>query len=264
MNLLDRILDAKRAEVARAKRRLPHEALRDLAAAAPPVRDFAAALASGQGPRVIAEVKRASPSRGVLRPEQPTVDWQPETLAMAYERGGAVALSVLTDVHFFWGHPDALAACREAVDLPALRKDFIVDLYQVDESRWLGADAVLLIVRALDEETLGVCAARAAELGMAALVEIHADSELALALGVPKAIIGINHRDLDAQTMDMQRAERLRPQIPPDRLVVAESGLSDVAQLKRLGELGVDAFLIGEHLAAADNPVAALEELRGA
>ncbi|MEE8408699.1 MAG: indole-3-glycerol phosphate synthase TrpC, partial [Myxococcota bacterium] len=239
MNFLDRILDAKRAELERAKRRLPYEALRDLVAAATPARDFAGALTRGDGPRIIAEVKRASPSRGVLRPQQATVDWQPEALALEYARGGAVALSVLTDVHFFWGHPDAIAACRDAVDLPALRKEFVLDPYQVDESRWLGADAVLLIVRALDQETLGICAARTAELGMAVLVEIHADSELPAALGIPNAIIGINHRDLEAQTMDMKRAERLRPQIPDDRLVVAESGLSDAAQVKRLAELGI-------------------------
>ena len=262
MNVLDTIVKVKRGEVERAKARLPPELLKELSEATPHPRPFEDAL-RGRGPKIIAEVKRASPSRGVLRPG-PSTDWRPDDLALAYENGGASALSVLTDVHFFWGHPDALGACRARVALPALRKDFIVDPYQVDESRWLGADAVLLIARCLDLYTMQACNHRAQELGMAVLAEIHADTELDDVLTLPGAIIGINHRNLDTMTLDMERTERLRDRIPLERIVVAESGLGSFTDLQRLMEHGVHAFLVGEHLASTEDPRGALETLRGA
>ena len=261
MSILDTIVARKQREVANARERLPANVLQSLAADAPPPRDFHGALRSStrKPPRIIAEVKRAAPSKGVLRPND---EWRPEALAQSYERAGAAALSVLTDVHYFWGQPDLLRFCRDATNLPALRKDFIIDPYQVDESRWLGADAILLIVRALDDTTLHACAERAADLGMAALVEIHADDELPRALSVPNAIIGINHRNLDTMTMDMQRAVRLRAQVPEERTLVAESGLATASDLQPLLDAGIDAFLIGSALASRDDPEAALRNLQ--
>ncbi len=261
MAVLETILARKREELRRAEARLPRAILAPLAEAAPPARPFAAALSTGDGPRLIAEVKRASPSKGVLRPGQPPHEYRPEEVARAYARGGARALSVLTDVSFFWGSPDALAACRAAADLPALRKDFIVAPYQVDESRWLGADAVLLIARVLDDATLRACAGRARELGMDVLVEVHADEELERALRIDGALVGINHRDLSTLQLDMERAIRLRARVPKDRLLVAESGLSRRADLERLLDAGVQAFLVGEALASQADPEAALREL---
>lgn len=259
MTILEQILSVKSAEVDRQKRRLPEDVLRRLAERAPPPRDFRAAL-GGPGPRLITEVKRASPSRGVFRPDAP---WSPEALAQDYASSGAAALSVLTDVNFFWGHPDALMACRDATALPVLRKDFVIDPYQIIESRWLGADAVLLLARVLSVEALQACADEAANLGMAVLLEVHADSELPKALSVPGAVIGINHRDLDTMAMDMDRARRLRSHIPSDRHVVAESGLKNPEDLRALMDVGVQSFLIGESVAGAENPGAAVRRLRG-
>ena len=259
MNILEQIVAVKRREVARAKVRLPAAVLAGLPK--PALRNFKRALSEGPGPNVIAEVKRASPSRGVLRPDDAPGQWQPEQLAQAYERGGAKALSVLTDVHFFWGHPDALLACKEATALPVLRKDFILDAYQIDESRWLGADAVLLIARLLTPGDMLALAERAQALGMDVLVEVHEPSELPAALQVPHAIIGVNNRDLDTLAIDVDRAARLRQQIPEDRVVVAESGLSQPEQLRRLCTLGVKAFLIGESVAKHNNPEAQLARL---
>jgi indole-3-glycerol phosphate synthase len=263
VSLLSRILGDKRAEVDRSRRRLPESELRRLSGAAGAPRDFAGALARGSGPRVIAEVKRASPSRGVLRPKDPPGSWQPEALAAAYERGGASCLSVLTDTPYFWGSPDHLGAARAAVALPVLRKEFVVDAYQVLESRWLGADAVLLIAAVLEPALLRECAALASELGMAALIEVHADAELDTALSVPAAVIGINHRNLDTLNIDMNRALALRPRIPKGRVVVAESGVSDRASIEKLRGGGIDNFLVGESIAASDDPEAALRRLLG-
>ncbi len=262
MAALTTIIEQKHAELRRAKERVSPATLAKLAEAAPPPRSFADVLASGPAPRLICEVKRASPTRGVLRGGS-TLNFSATALAQAYAKAGAAALSVLTDVSFFWGSLDALAACREATMLPALRKDFVVDPYQVDEGRLWGADAVLLIVRVLNDDTLKRCAARARELGMAALVEIHADSELERALAVDDAIVGINHRDLDTLVLDRERALRLRPQVPKGRLVVAESGIAGAADIAPLSAAGIDAFLVGEHLAASDDPGGALRALLG-
>ena len=260
-NILEKILSQKRAEVQRSKERLPAEVLRGLLGNSDPVRDFVAALGSGTAPRIIAEVKRASPSKGVLRGDARFGDWDPVALAQAYERGGAACLSVLTDGPNFWGSADTLVACREAVALPTLRKDFIVDPYQVYESRWLGADAILLMASVLQDDMLQECAAAAQEQGLHILLEVHDEQELERALAVPRAVIGINHRDLRTLELDMDLALALRRKIPKDRVLVAESGLSRAEDLQRLLAQGIRAFLIGGHLAASDCPEKELERL---
>lgn len=261
MGVLEQIVIDKQHEVARSKARLPIEALRALLPYASAPRGFMRALQTGAGPHVIAEVKRASPSKGVFRPQDPPGSWQPQLLAQAYARGGAAALSVLTDVHYFWGHPDALQACRAATDLPALRKDFVIDPYQVAESRWLGADAILLIARILAPAQMRALADKAGALGMDVLIEIHDADELDGALAVPGAAIGINSRNLDTFTTDGERIQRLAAQIPADRLVVAESGIYASAQMTSLMHAGVHTFLIGERLAKDDDPEMALRQL---
>jgi len=262
LNVLETIAQRKRAEIARNKGRLPPDDLARLAQVATPVRGFKRALSGDDVPLVIAEVKRASPSKGVLRPDISPVDWSPEELAKAYARGGACCLSVLTDSRHFWGHPDYVEACREATALPVLRKEFIIDPYQVDESRSLGADAVLLITALLDDYTLSACYDRARELEMDVLVEIHADAELDRALPLEDALIGINHRDLRTLQMDMQRVEQLAPRIPDGRMVVAESGVSKPEVIQQLMQRSVLRFLIGSHLASATDPTAELQRLR--
>jgi indole-3-glycerol phosphate synthase len=262
--LLEKILGRKRGEVARSKTRLPAAVLESLLALAPPVRPFAARLQTGRGPHIIAEVKRASPTKGVLRPSDRPPRWDPEALVNAFVHGGAAAISVITDSHFFWGSADTLDLCRRATDLPAVRKDFVIDPYQVDESRWLGADAVMLVARAVDDLTLVECGRRARQLGMDVLVEIHDEDEIARALKVEGAVIGINHRDINSGHVDRHRAVHLAPKIPHGQLVVAESGLSGVHDLKVLMDVGIDCFLIGEALATSDDPTAALMALREA
>lgn len=263
MSILQQILATKHEETERSRRRLPAATLQELVKQLPPPRGFAAALRSAVAPRIIAEVKRASPAKGVLRPNDPVGTWKPAELARAYEAGGAVALSVLTDVHFFWGHPDALGACRDATALPVLRKDFIVDPYQVLESRWLGADAILLITRALTPDMLQRCAAAAQALGMDVLCEVHDGDELVHALALSDAIIGINNRNLSTLQVDVERSVALRGRIPKERLVIAESGIQSAAQIARLTAAGLDGFLIGEHLARHDTPRDELQKLRG-
>ncbi len=264
MNVLDRIVDAKRVEVERARARLPLKVLETLVTPLKTPFRFSSAFSAGEDPRIIAEVKRASPSAGLIRGEGRAEDWDAVELARAYERGGASCLSVLTDIQFFWGHPDALACCSEATGLPALRKDFIVEPYQVWESRWLGADAVLLIARILDRSTLVECARLARDLAMDVLVEIHHERELEDALAVDGAIVGVNHRDLDTLEIDLNLSVMLRDRIPAERIAVAESGVSDPAQIQRLMGHGYRCFLVGEHLARQPDPERALRELRGA
>lgn len=263
MNVLDRIVRAKRSELERTQARLPSRVLETLVTPVDRPHRFADALRHGEAPRIVAEVKRASPSAGLIRGRGLADDWDPIELAKAYQRGGASCLSVLTDIQFFWGHPDALAACAEATGLPALRKDFIVDPYQVWESRWLGADAVLLIARILERQTLLECARRARALGMDALVEIHHERELDVALAAEGAIIGVNHRDLDTLQIDLDLSVKLRARIPSDRIAIAESGVSDPAQIERSMGHGYRCFLVGEHLARQPNPESALRLLRG-
>lgn len=262
MNVLNAIVAAKRREVERSKQRLPASLLRERAQKSATPGRFSDALRHGEAPNVVAEVKRASPSAGLIRGTGRAEDWDPVRLASEYKQGGAVCLSVLTDIQFFWGHPDVLFYCSQATDLPSLRKDFILDPYQVDESRLLGADAVLLIARILEPSVLVACAERASELGMDTLVEIHHERELESALLAPGAMVGVNHRDLDTLEVNLDLSVRLRERIPGNRIAVAESGVSDRAQIKRLMQEGYQNFLIGEHLVRQKDPAAELRRLR--
>ena len=243
--LLDEIMAWKRQEVAKVKRERPLATLRALAATVPKPLDFAGALRA-PGVSLIAEVKRASPSRGLL-----CHDFDPERLARTYVTHGAAAISVLTDARFFQGKLEHLTQVKETVvaqgrPVPVLRKDFIFDPYQVWEARVAGADAILLIVAVLGERDLRDLLAETRRLGMEALVEVHNEQELARALTAGARIIGINNRDLRTFTVDLGVTERLRPLVPPDIVVVSESGIHTPEDVKRLAALGVDAILVGE------------------
>lgn len=262
MSVLDAIAQRKREEVRRRSARLPAAVLRELLEEAPPPRDFVGALSAGAGAKVIAEIKRASPSEGVFRPKAP---WDPVSIARGYQAGGARCLSVLTDGPGFWGSDDHLMAAREATQLPVLRKDFVVSEYQVDESRWLGADCVLLMASVLSPAELRSCAQRAWTLGMAVLFEAHTEAQLNTVLALDpqpaRSLVGINHRDLTTLQMDMTRVERLAPRVPAGQRVVAESGLSRPEHLSRLMSQGVDTFLIGGGLCKTEDPGGALRDL---
>ena len=253
--IIDDIVARKRVEVARRKAVRPLTALRD--AAAPALRDFAAAL-RGPGVAAIAEVKRRSPSGGVLREQ---VD--PAALAGEYERNGAAALSVLTDVEYFGGRDEDLTAARRATSLPVLRKDFTVDEYQIHEARRLGADAVLLIVRILGDGELNEFLGLAHELGLAALVEVHDERELERALAAGAGLLGVNNRDLGTLEVSLETALRLAREIPDDCLSVAESGVRTRADVQRLEQAGYDAMLVGETLLRSSDPGARLRGLLG-
>lgn len=259
-DILGEILETKRREIAEAKtRESPAAMARAAARAASPTRSFRSALESGEGPRVIAELKRRSPSRGEIRP-----DFDPVSCALAYCEGGAVALSVLTDESYFGGHLDYLSAVREQVPLPLLRKDFIVDRYQIDEARVRGADAVLLIVRALDPAGLAELRSYAAERGLDALVEVHDEAELEIALGAGADVIGINNRDLYTFKTDLAVTERLAPRLADAGVtVVGESGINHVDDIRRLEKAGAHAVLVGESLMREPDVAAALRALRG-
>jgi indole-3-glycerol phosphate synthase len=260
-DILSRILQVKRAEVAQARQHETLAALRARAEARKDLRDFSGALrariAQG-GSAVIAEIKRASPSRGVLREQ-----FDPVRISTSYARGGATCLSVLTDRHFFQGAPAHLHEARKASGLPALRKDFIVDEYQVAEARAWGADCVLLIVAALDLARMRDLEAAAQALGLAVLVEVHDDAELEQALQLSTPLIGINNRDLKTFDVSLETTLRLVPRIGPGRLAVAESGVLQPADVARLRAAGVQAFLVGEALMRADDPGAELARLFG-
>ena len=258
--ILDRILERKRVEIEAAfGREAPDALARRAERWTPAPRDFAGALSGGEPPRVVAEVKRRSPSRGLIR-----ADFDPEAIAAAYVEGGAAAISVLTDESFFGGHLDFLAAIRKRVELPLLRKDFLIDAYQVDEARVAGADAVLLIVAALEPTRLGGLHARAEQLGLAALVEVHDEAELEAALAVGARIVGINNRDLGSFETDLAVTERLAPRIPEGVVVVAESGIFTRADMARLADAGAHAFLVGESLMREADVASALRRLRRA
>ncbi len=265
-DVLRRILAVKDDEVAAARARVPLEAIRreaehaaDDAALAP--RGFEAALrariAAGR-PAVIAEVKKASPSKGVLRE-----DFDPAAIAASYARGGAACLSVLTDERFFQGAPAYLRAARGACALPALRKDFLVDPYQVYEARCWGADCVLLIVAALDDARLAELEACALGLGMDVLVEVHDAGELDRALRLRTPLVGINNRDLRTFDVSLQTTLSQLHRIPADRLVVTESGILGRDDVRTMREAGVDAFLVGEAFMRAPDPGAALAAMFG-
>jgi indole-3-glycerol phosphate synthase len=256
--ILDRILAHKRTELDAAFRReAPEKLSRRAEETAAPVRDFARAIASGSEPRVIAEVKRRSPSRGEIRP-----NFDPVACAAAYGEGGAAAISVLTDESFFGGHLDFLAPVRAAVSVPLLRKDFVIDAYQVDEARVAGADAVLLIAAALAEGELAALRTRAEALGLCALVEVHDERELESALASGARVIGINNRDLRTFETDLAVTERLAPRVPQGCVVVAESGIFTRADMTRLAAAGAHAFLVGESLMREADVAGALRRLR--
>jgi indole-3-glycerol phosphate synthase len=258
-DLLQRILASKRSEVRQAQAARPLAALRRAADAAAAPRDFTAALRGrldGGRPAVIAEVKKASPSKGVLRE-----DFDPAAIAAGYAANGAACLSVLTDSEFFQGAPHFLAQARDASGLPVLRKDFIVDAYQVVESRALGADAVLLIVAALDDARLHEFEALARALGMAVLVEAHDADELARALRLATPLIGINNRNLRTFETTLDTTIALLPSIPAGRIVVTESGILAPADVARMRAAGVHAFLVGEAFMRAPDPGAELARL---
>jgi indole-3-glycerol phosphate synthase len=258
MTILDEILAHKATEVAAAKARLPAAALAARAEAvgeAP--RGLRRALEQAPAPAVIAEVKRRSPSKGEIR-----ADFEPVACARAYADGGAAALSVLTDERYFGGHLDFLAPIRRAVPLPLLRKDFTIDAYQIDEARVAGADAVLLIVAALDPARLGALRARAAELGLDALVEVHDERELDQALAAGADLVGVNNRDLRTFVTDLTVTERLAARAPAGTFLVAESGIAKPADVARLAKAGARAFLVGESLMREPHPGEALQRLR--
>ncbi len=254
--ILDEILAHKATEVAVARRATAPSALRSLPHWAAPRRGFRAALAAASPPAVIAEIKRASPSRGLIR-----ADFDPPAHARSYVAGGATAISVLTDRRFFQGDLAHLAAVRDACTLPLLRKDFLVDPYQVEEARAWGADAVLVIAAAGTPASRAELLAAAAEQGLDVLVEVHDADELAWASAVGATLIGVNNRDLRTFETRLETTEGLAPQMPPGALLVAERGLHAAADLRRMTAAGARAVLVGEAFMAKPDPGAALAEL---
>jgi indole-3-glycerol phosphate synthase len=258
-DVLQRILATKRIELVEARRATSDREIERQARAAPPPRDFVAAirakLAAGK-PAVIAEIKRASPSRGLLRG-----NFDPAAIAKSYQAGGATCLSVLTDRDYFQGAAEHLAAARAACALPVLRKDFIVDPYQVFEARALGADCVLLIAGALDPETMRALERTAAELGMAVLVEVHDAGELDVALTLTTPLVGINNRSLRTFETRLETTLGLLPRMPAGRIAVTESGIAAPEDVRRMRAAGVGAFLVGEAFMRAPDPGAALQAL---
>jgi indole-3-glycerol phosphate synthase len=254
VSILERIVAAKRAEIAAAKARTPEVKLDG----APPLRDFVAALRAKR-PAVIAEVKRASPSKGLLRE-----NFDPAAIARSYERAGAACMSVLTDREFFQGAPEHLSAARAACTLPTLRKDFVIDLYQVREARALGADCILLIVACLDDAQLRELEHAAIDLGMAVLVEVHDGAELERALHLKTPLIGINNRNLRTFETRLDTTLGLLPRVPKGRIVVTESGILSPQDVGLMRAQGVETFLVGEAFMRAADPGAALHQLFGA
>jgi len=253
--MLDRIIAQKREEVEQRKRSMPLSLLEKRIAHRKAPLDFALAL-DGDHTRLIAEVKRSSPSRGVLCP-----NFNPVELAKSYAQGGAAAISVLTETNYFEGSIDYLTAIKEEVYLPLLRKDFIFDPYQVYESSAYGADALLLIVAILSQEQLEGLLSLSHSLGLSCLVEVHSEDEVARALLSQAKIIGINNRDLNTFTIDINTTNHLRPLIPQQRIVVSESGISNRSDVEKLKGWGVNAVLVGEALVTAGDVQNKVREL---
>lgn len=256
LTILDQIIATKRREIEAAKAARPASQLEAQLANTPPVRDFFAPLAAPGPIRLIAEIKKASPSAGVIR-----ADFDPVAIAQIYERHGASCLSVLTDETYFQGHLDYLRRVREAVRLPVLRKDFILDDYQLLEARVAGADAILLIAECLDDCHLRALHNRAIELGMTPLIELYEPENLRRVLDAGATLIGINNRDLRTFQTDLEHTLRMRRQIPEECAVVGESGIRTRADVERLQTAGVDAMLVGETLMAHPDIGAAVDEL---
>jgi indole-3-glycerol phosphate synthase len=257
-SILRRILETKREEVATGRARIGEDELRSRVKDLPVCRGFAAAIEekAGSGPAVIAEIKKASPTAGVIREY-----FDPAAIARSYQAAGAACLSVLTDQHYFRGAAAHLEAARGACELPVLRKDFIIDPWQILESRALGADCVLLIVAALEGDRLADLAGLAVETGLDALVEVHDEAELETALETNALLIGVNNRDLHHFTTDLGVSERLRPLIPAGRCMITESGIHTRTDVRRMLDCGVGAFLVGEAFMRADDPGLALQGL---
>jgi len=258
-DILRRILATKRAEVEAARARVPLAEMERRARAAPAPRDFAGALrariAAGK-PAVIAEIKRASPSKGLLRDP-----FDPAAIARSYAAAGAACLSVLTDREYFRGAPEHLVAARAACELPVLRKDFVVEPYQVHEARAMGADCILLIAAALSAGDMRGLEGLAQGLGMAVLVEVHDAAELDAALTLSTPLVGINNRDLRSFQTRLETTLELLPRVPPERLPVTESGILEPRDVLRMRSAGVSAFLVGEAFMRASDPGAALSSL---
>lgn len=255
--VLERILAARRQALAQAKQAIPAAELEERAAAAPPARRFAAAL-TRNGMNVIAELKKASPSAGVLRSP-----YNPAALATAFEGAGACALSVLTEPEFFQGTLEDLQLVRKVTSLPLLRKDFLFDPYQLFEARAAGADAFLLIAAILARSELQTLIQLGRQLGMEGLVEVHTGAELARALEAGAEFVGINNRDLRSLEVSLETSLRLIEEVPENCVAVSESGLQTPAQLQKLRAAGFDAFLIGEHLMRLPEPARGLRVLLG-
>lgn len=259
-NILDRILETKRAEVAAKKASTPLASLDAMIARRDAPRGFKAALdqRAATGPALIAEVKKASPSKGVIR-----ADFDPPAHALAYLNGGATCLSVLTDEQYFQGDDSYLAAIHDAVPLPLLRKDFLVDPWQVHESRALGADAILIIVAALDDVRMAEIESAAIDCGLDALVEVHDEREMERALKLKSRLIGVNNRDLRDFSVSFDRTYELVGKAPKGCTFVAESGLQTHADLEAMRTHGINCFLVGESLMRANDIAAATRELLG-
>ncbi len=256
-SILSKVLDYKKLEIAELKKRFSRSELETLAAEASPPRDFSSSLLRGVQPRIIAEIKKASPSKGVI-----AENFDPVLTAKQYQQNGAAALSVLTDENFFQGSLSNMQKAKREVSVPVLRKDFLVDPHQIYESRAHGADAVLLIVAAMESTSrLSELLSVSRSLGMEPLVEVHKESEVEMALDAQSLVIGINNRDLESFEVDLSVSKRLAPLINKDKVIVSESGITSSSEMVVLSEYGINAFLVGEGLMMSSNPGKALSAI---